>query len=130
MDGDGQVTAGSIAFAVPVTFPRSAGEPPGTTTQEEMLAASHATCYGHRSANAHRTTRRPCSPSDGLGNGDSRKGPSGIRIQSSHLRAVVDALEGIDQTQLEQTSREVEEGCTISIALRGNVTITSDVITR
>jgi hypothetical protein len=43
--GAGHVAADS-AFAVPVAFPSSSGEPPGRTMPEEMLAASHATCYG------------------------------------------------------------------------------------
>jgi organic hydroperoxide reductase OsmC/OhrA len=46
MDGAGQVTAGSNAFAVAVTFPSTGGDPSGKTTPEELLAASHATCYG------------------------------------------------------------------------------------
>ena len=46
MDGAGDVSAGTRAFAVPVTFPSTAGETPGKTTPEELLAASHATCYG------------------------------------------------------------------------------------
>jgi organic hydroperoxide reductase OsmC/OhrA len=46
MRGSGSVTGSSSRFSVPATFPRVAGEPPGTTTPEEMLAASHAACYG------------------------------------------------------------------------------------
>jgi hypothetical protein len=37
---------------------------------------------------------------------------------------------GIDRAQLQESAREVENGCTISIALRGNVTITSEVTAR
>jgi osmotically inducible protein OsmC len=46
MDGVGKVTVGTGAFAVPATFPSTAGEAAGKTTPEELLAASHATCYG------------------------------------------------------------------------------------
>jgi osmotically inducible protein OsmC len=45
MDGACQVTAGTGAFAVPATFPSTAGEAAGKTTPEELVAASHATCY-------------------------------------------------------------------------------------
>ena len=46
MYGKGQVAAASGAFTVPVTFPSTRVEPAGMTTPEELLAASHATCFG------------------------------------------------------------------------------------
>jgi organic hydroperoxide reductase OsmC/OhrA len=55
------------------------------------------------------------------------KGPEGIRIQSSHLRGMVDGLDGIERGQLEEIARETAEGCTISEAIRGNVAITHEV---
>ena len=58
------------------------------------------------------------------------KGPQGIRIRASHLSGVVDGLEGIDRNALQEIARETEERCTISVALRGNVAITSDVVAR
>ena len=124
------MTAGSRAFDVPVTFPSTAGEPAGKSTPEEMLAASHATCYGiglrsligRRGGRARRVTVTATVTAE--------KGLRGIRIQSAHLSGVVDALEGIDHAQVQEIAREVEEGCTISIALRGNVTITSEVAAR
>jgi hypothetical protein len=44
--GSGEVAAGSGAFTVGAIFPSIAGDPAGKTTPEELLAASHATCYG------------------------------------------------------------------------------------
>lgn len=44
--GSGLVTPGSGAFTSGAIFPSIAGDPPGKTTPEELLAASHATCYG------------------------------------------------------------------------------------
>jgi len=44
--GTGQVVAGSGAFTAGAIFPSVAGDPAGKTTPEELLAASHATCYG------------------------------------------------------------------------------------
>jgi organic hydroperoxide reductase OsmC/OhrA len=43
--GSGSVTVVSGAFRAPATFPRLAGEAPGTTTPEELLAASRAVCF-------------------------------------------------------------------------------------
>jgi lipoyl-dependent peroxiredoxin len=129
-DGEGRVNAGSGAFVVPATFPRTGGEPPGKTTPEEMLAASHAICFGIglRSLIGRRGGRaRHVSVTATL---TAEKGPDGIRIQASHLSGVVDGLEGIAQNTLQEIARETEERCTISVALRGNVAITSEVIAK
>ena len=127
MDGDGRVRAGTAAFDVAATFPSTHGEAPGKTTPEEMLAAAHATCYGIglRSLIARRGGSARAVTVTATITGE--KGPSGIQIRSSHLKAVVAGLEGIDSSQLAEIGRAVEEGCTISVALRGNVTITSEI---
>jgi organic hydroperoxide reductase OsmC/OhrA len=57
------------------------------------------------------------------------KGPRGIRVQSSHLSGEVEALEGIDDAQLQDIARDTRERCTISIAL-GTVAVTYDIIAR
>jgi len=123
MNGGGQVAAGTSAFAVPATFPSTGGEAAGKTTPEELLAASHATCYGialrsligRHGGRARRLTVTATITAE--------KGPRGIRIQSSHLRGQVESLEGIDQKQLQQIAQEARERCTISIALEGTVAI-------
>jgi lipoyl-dependent peroxiredoxin len=130
MDGAGDVTVGTRAFAVPVTFPSTTGEPPGKTTPEELLAASHATCYGiglrsligRRGGRARRVTVTATVTAE--------KGPRGIRVQSSHLSGEVEALEGIDDAQLQDIARDTRERCTISIALEGTVAVTYDIIAR
>jgi osmotically inducible protein OsmC len=130
MDGAGEVTAGTGAFAVPATFPSTAGEAPGKTTPEELLAAAHATCYGiglrsligRHGGRAQRVTVTATITAE--------KGPRGIRIQSSHLSGDVEALEGIDHAQLHEIARETRERCTISIALEGTVAISYDINAR
>ena len=127
MRGSGTVSAGTDAFAASASFPRVAGEPHGVTTPEELLAASHAVCFGiglrsvigRRGGSAHRVTVEATVRAE--------KGPEGIRIQSSHLRGTVEGLEGIADQQLEEIARETAEGCTISEAIRGNVTITHEL---
>lgn len=127
MEGAGETTAATGAFAVPVTFPTIAGEAPGKTTPEELLAASHATCYGiglrsligRRGGRAQRVTVTATITAE--------KGSRGIRIESSHLSGEVAALEGIDQEQLQEIAQETRERCTISIALEGTVAISYDV---
>ncbi len=127
MTGSGEVAAGTGSFAVPVRFPSVAGDPPGKTTPEELLAASHAACYGiglrsligRKGGRAKRVTVEAVISAE--------KGPDGIQIQSSHLVGVVVGLEEFDDAQLRDVSREVADGCTISLALRGAVRITHEV---
>ena len=130
MRGSGSVTGGASRFSVPATFPRVSGEPAGTTTPEEMLAASHAICYGiglrsqiaQRGGKAQRVRVTATITAD--------KGANGIRIRSSHLDGVVEGLEGIDEAQLQEIGRATEEGCTISIAIRASVAISFSVSAR
>jgi osmotically inducible protein OsmC len=108
-------------------FPSIAGDPSGTTTPEELLAASHATCYGiglrgliaRRGGRARRVSVTATVTAE--------KGPQGIRLQSSHLAGVVEGLEGIDESELQELARETEERCTISVAIRSAVEVSSEV---
>jgi osmotically inducible protein OsmC len=121
------VAAGSRAFTVGAIFPSIAGDPAGKTTPEELLAASHATCYGIglRSLIARRGGRaRRVSVTATV---TAEKGPKGIRLQSSHLTGIVEGLEGIDESQLQQLAQDTEERCTISVAIRGAVAVSSEV---
>jgi len=125
--GTGAVTAGSAAFAVPATFPRLAGEPPGATTPEELLAASDASCFGiglrsmlaQRGGSAERVRVTATVTAE--------KGAGAIRLRSSHLAAVVEGLAGVEPAALAEVARAAEEGCTISAALRPTVAITVEV---
>lgn len=119
--------ARSDAFTVGATFPSIAGDPPSTTTPEELLAAPHATCYGIglRSLIARRGGRaRRVSVTATVA---AEKGPQGIRLQSSHLAGIVDGLEATDESALPELAREPEERCTISITIRGAVAASSEV---
>jgi lipoyl-dependent peroxiredoxin len=122
-EGTGQVVAGSESFTVPITFPRLSGEPSGMTTPEELLAASHATCFGIgvRSVIGQRggTARRLVVTATIT----AEKGARGIRIQSSRLHGRVEGLAGLDATTLPEVGRAAEEGCTISAVIRGTVAI-------
>ena len=121
------MAAASGAFTVGAIFPSIAGDPAGKTTPEELLAASHATCYGIglRALIARRGGRaRRVSVTTTV---TAEKGPQGIRLQSSHLMGIVEGLEGIDEFQLQQLAQETAERCTISIAIRGAVEVSSEV---
>src|SRR5712691_8437258 len=124
MDGKGTAKAGTGAFTLPMTFPSRIGEPDGKTTPEEMIAAAHAACYamgltatiGRQGGKASRVRVTATVTAD--------KGEAGIKIVSSHLKASVERLEGIDPSKLDEIAQTAERGCPVSNALRGNVAIT------
>lgn len=124
MDGTGTATAGTGAFSLPVTFPSRIGEADGKTTPEELLAGAHAVCYamglaatiGRMGGKAKKVGVTATVTAD--------KGEAGIKIQSSHLAAVVDGLEGLEADKLSEVAAAAEQGCPISNALRGSVAIT------
>jgi osmotically inducible protein OsmC len=126
MEGKGVAKAGTGAFTLPVTFPSRIGEPAGTTSPEELMAASHASCYamalnatlGRKQASASRTLITATVTAD--------KTETGIKLQSSKLKVIAEGLKGIDKSQFADVAREAEKGCPISNAIRGNLQIEVD----
>ena len=124
MEGKGVAKAGTGAFTLPVTFPSRIGEPAGTTSPEELMAASHASCYamalnatlGRKQASASRTLITATVTAD--------KSEAGIKLLSSRLKVTAEGLTGIDKSQFADVAREAEGKCPISNAIRGNVAVT------
>jgi osmotically inducible protein OsmC len=118
MEGKGQVKAASGAFNLPVSFPRRIGEPEGTTSPEELIAAAHAACYamalnatiGRKGGSASRTHVTATVTAD--------KGEAGIKILSSKLKVIAEGLQGIEKSQFADVAREAESKCPVSNALR------------
>ena len=125
LEGSGKASAGTGAFSLPVTFPsRIAAEGDGKTTPEELLAAAHAVCYamvltnviGKQGGKARRVRVTSTVTGD--------KSDAGLKVVSSHLKAVVEGLEGIDPATIGEVATGAEKGCPISNAIRGSVAIT------
>ena len=125
LDGSGTAKAGSSAFSVPVTFPsRIAEKADGKTTPEEFMAAAHAVCYamvltntiGKQGGRASRVRVTATVTAD--------KSDAGIKVTSSHLKAVVEGLTGIAAGGIQELAVGAEKGCPISNAIRGSVAIT------
>lgn len=123
MEGKGTAKAGTGAFTLPVTFPARIGEPAGHTSPEELMAASHASCYamalnatlGRKSAAAARTLVTATVTAD--------KTDAGITLVSSKLKVTAEGLSGVDKAQFAEIAREAEGKCPISNALRGTMKI-------
>ena len=130
MEGKGVAKAGSGAFTLPVTFPSRIGEPAGTTSPEELMAASHAACYamalnatlGRKNGSAARTVVSATVTAD--------KGDAGIKVMSSTLKVVAEGLQGMDAATFKEVATEAEGKCPISNALRGALAIELDVEVR
>lgn len=126
MEGKGTATAGTGAFSLPVTFPSRIGEPQGHTSPEELMAASHASCYamalnatlGRKGASAAKTHIVATITAD--------KGEAGIKLTTSKLQVTAEGLQGMDAAQFPEVAREAEGKCPISNALRGSLTIEVD----
>src|SRR5687767_13448332 len=122
--GTGTVAAASRAFTIPATFPRVAGDPDGATTPEELLAASHAVCFGiglrsilaQRGGSASRVRATATITAE--------KGRGLIRIKAAHVEGVIDDLTGIDPGELDEIGRATEEACTVSAMLRASAPVT------
>ncbi len=123
MEGKGSAKAGTGAFTLPVTFPSRIGEPAGHTSPEELMAASHASCYamalnatlGKKGGSAARTLVTATVTAD--------KSDAGIKLLSSKLKVTAEGLQGVDKTQFAEIAREAEGKCPISNALRGTMQI-------
>jgi osmotically inducible protein OsmC len=125
MEGSGTAKAGTGAFSLPVTFPsRIAATGDGKTTPEELMAASHAVCYTMVLTNTITKQGGKASRVRVTATVTADKGDAGIKVVSSHLKATVEGLDGIDRGKLQELAAGAEKGCPISNALRGSVNIT------
>lgn len=123
MEGSGSANAGTGAFSLPVSFPRRIGEPEGSTSPEELIAAAHATCYamvvagalGRANASTRQTSVTCTITAD--------KTDAGIKITNSKLELVAEGLTGMDAAAFEKTAREAEGRCPVSNLLRSGLAI-------
>ena len=124
MDGSGQLTAGTGAFTLPVSFPRRIGDPQGGTSPEELIAAAHASCFSmalsHELAQAGNAPERLDVSATVTLSMD-----GGPKVTSSHL-TVRGVVPGLDADGFAQAAQGAADGCPISGALKGNLEISVD----
>ncbi len=125
LQGSGTFDVGSGALtAQAVSWPARTEGPGGKTSPEELLAASHASCYAM--AFSH-TLGEAGHPPQELRVSASvtfvPKPEGGFRVGASALR-VEGVVPGLDQAGFADLAAQGEAGCPISNALRGNVDIT------
>lgn len=123
MEGGGTAKAGTGAFSLPVTFPRRIGEPEGSTSPEELIAAAHGTCFAMVIAGMLGRNNASTKSSKVTCTVTADKGDAGIKIVTSKLELAVEGLTGMDAATLEAKAREAEGACPVSNALRGALKI-------
>lgn len=121
--GKGNVTgASSGAFkSLEVSWPRrSEADANGVTSPEELLAASHASCYAMAlSAGLGRAGTPPAALSVSARVTFDRVG-DGFKVVSSALE-VSGKVPNIDAAAFQKAAEDAKDGCPISQALKGNV---------
>ena len=119
--GTGTATASKGAFELPIDLPSRIGDPGGTTSPEELLAAAHAGCYSLAGeiARAGGTVERldvTCTITM-----DEVPG-KGHLVVSSELDARGRASE-IDAAGFERAAQAADEGCSFSALLRASASV-------
>ena len=121
--GSGVATAGAGAFELPVDLPSRVGDPSGTTSPEELLAAAHAGCYtmslAGEIARAGGTVERldvTCTVTM-----DEVAG-KGHLVVSSELDARGRAA-GIDDAGFARAAQAADDGCSFSALIRASASV-------
>ena len=103
LEGNGTAKAGTGAFSVPVTFPSRINEKgDGKTTPEELLAGSHAVCFAMVLTNTITKQGGKVRKLKVTATVTADKGDAGIKLVTSHLKAVVEGLEGIPAAGIDE----------------------------
>src|SRR3979409_2586525 len=120
MSGSGRVKPTSGAFEeLPVTWASRAERQQGKTSPEELLAAAHAACFsmafsnglakaGHKVDELNTTAEVEFVPGTGI---------TTITITT------VGHIHGIEAAEFQKEAEAAKDGCPISKALHGNVTL-------
>lgn len=123
MSGGGTITeTGSGAFGnLPVTWKARAEDSNGKTSPEELIAAALASCYCMAlSAGLAKGGNAPSKLEvTATSNFTLDAGP---KIESFTLD-VKGTVDGMDQAAFEEAAKAAGEGCPVSGAMKGNVTI-------
>ena len=122
-EGSGTLRVGSNAFPEQqVTFSaRSEGQE--GTTPEELIAASHATCYAMAFSNTLKQAGNPPETLDVTAVCSLDRVEGGLKITAMEL-TVKGNVPGLDASQFAELAQTAETRCPVSNAIRNNVQVT------
>jgi lipoyl-dependent peroxiredoxin len=115
------VTSGAFA-GLPVTWASRTETADGRTSPEELVAAAHAACYAMAFSGRLARNGTPPASLKVTATVTFDKLESGWKVASSAL-TVHGIAPGIDAATFAQLAEAAKDGCPISGALKGNVTL-------
>jgi osmotically inducible protein OsmC len=122
--GAGRVSAGSGVFKdVGVSWAARTGPKSGNTSPEELIAAAHASCYAMAFSNMLDKRGTPPERLNVNATCIFEQTDAGFKVSTMNLE-VRGKVPGIDAATFAQVANEAKDGCPVSKALQGNVTIT------
>jgi osmotically inducible protein OsmC len=114
--------ASGAAGPLPITWAGRTERTPGSTSPEELIAAAHAACYAMAFSHVLAGKGTPATKLEVSAVAHFAPVEGGFKIAVMDLD-VRGRVPGMDQAGFESAAREGEQGCPVSNALRGNVTI-------
>src|SRR3954462_11627170 len=122
LTGNGRVTAETtgISRAQPTSWASRTGEPAGTTSPEELLAAAHASCFSMACSNELAKAGTPPTSLSVEVAVSADKLEAGWTVTASAIK-VRATVPGATQASFEAAATKARDGCPISRALKGNV---------
>ena len=128
LGGRGRVSAGTSKAFGPLDVSwkaRAEASDTGLTSPEELLAAAWASCFAMASSNELAKAGFPVTSNDVNVSITADKTDSGWTVISAVLRIRASAP-GADDATFRKAVEGAKDGCPISRALKGNVTVTLD----
>jgi lipoyl-dependent peroxiredoxin len=120
LNGRGRTAVASGALPeFDVSWPARTERTAGTTSPEELLAASHASCFCMALSNV---LAQGGNPPERIDASAAVTFVPGEGVKSSRL-TVRGSVPNLDQTAFEGAARDASENCPISQALKGNIEI-------
>ncbi|HET7790969.1 MAG TPA: OsmC family protein [Gemmatimonadales bacterium] len=123
-DGKGRFNAASGAFSGNYTFSTRFEGTKGTNP-EELIAAAHAACLSMALSAGLEKAGTPATRISTSAACTVEKVGDGFKITKMDL-VVRGKVAGIDQAKFQAAAEGAKSGCPVSLALKGNVTMTLD----
>jgi osmotically inducible protein OsmC len=123
--GKGTVTAATTGIFrdQPTSWASRTGEPEGVTSPEELLAAAHASCFSMAFSNNLAKAGTPPTRVEVQVSISADKLEAGFTVTDSAI-VVRGVAPGATQESFAAAAELAKDGCPISRALKGNVTMT------
>lgn len=115
MDGKGNLSVGSKAFALPYDWRSRSADGPNTNP-EELIAAAHAGCFSMALSHQLATAGHPPTRVHTTARVNFEKQPDGFAITRIDLQTEAQ-VPGIDNAAFQKFAQGAKEGCPVSKAL-------------